>query len=337
MGIAQEIEDAIDEILTTIVSSSSASLCGAMVPIAVTGASIYIILMGFAIARGEAGEPLHTFVSRSFRMALISGLALSAGEYQTTIIEGSAGLERALIESLSGMQTVGALIDEFAKPFSDLGEQIWNQAVVGFWPNFGLIAAAGMVAIAQCFIFCLGLGFYLLAKVAVAVVLAVGPAFILCAMWPGTQKYTESWIGQVLNYIILKVLVATSIVMLTSFVSQYAQHIAVTTDATNVISATTSLLLACGALAIVMLNLPQIAAALSGGVSIAGIGRTIAHALLHRQQRVGSGTGVENPDPAKSGGEISRSARSGDTDDIKTVPRRPLFQRNTIERLQRSR
>lgn len=336
MGIAQATEAAISGLLTSTVSSKSAALCSALVPIAATGATIYLIVMGFAIMRGDGGDSLQTFFWKSFRMAFIAGLALSAGEYQTTIIDGTTALEGALIESLSGMQSVGALIDDLSKPFSDLGEQIWNQAVVGFWPNFGLITAAAAVAIAECFIFCLGLGFYLLAMVALAVVLAIGPVFILCAMWPGTEKYTESWIGQVLNYIVLKVLVATSIVMLTSFVSQYAAHISATSDATNVITATTSLLLACGALGVVMLNLPQIAAALSGGVSIAGIGRTVGRGLLDTLNRPKN---KANPNPGalpKGGGDIRPGNGRAFTTGTLPPPRAPLFQRNTIERLRKN-
>lgn len=333
MGIAQEVEAAIDGLLGTAVSSRSAALCEALAPIALTGATIYLIVMAFTIMRGDAGDPVQTIVWKSFRMALITGIALSAGAYQTNVIDGAAGLEAALIESMSGLSSVGALIDDFAKPFDELGVQLWNQAVVGFWPNFGLMAAAGAVAVAECFIFCLGLGFYLLAKVALAIVLAIGPAFILCAMWPGTEKYTESWIGQVLNYVVLKVLVATSIVMLTSFVSQYAAHISTTPDTANVISATTSLLLCCGALGVVMLNLPQIAAALSGGVSLSGIGRAIGRALLDRMNKPKK----EKPAPAgkPSGGDIFPGGGRSTTGPLPPL-RAPLFQRNTIERLRKA-
>lgn len=333
MGIAQEVEAAIDGLLGTAVSSKSAALCTALAPIALTGATIYLIVMAFAIARGDGGDPVHTIVWKSLRMAFIAGIALSAGTYQTNLIEGTAALESALIESMSGMQSVGALIDEFAKPFDELGVQLWNQAVVGFWPNFGLMAAAGAVAIAECFIFCLGLGFYLLAKVALAIVLAVGPAFFLCAMWPATEKYTESWIGQVLNYVVLKVLVATSIVMLTSFVSQYAAHISTTPDTANVISATTSLLLCCGALGVVMLNLPQVAAALSGGVSIAGIGRTVGRALLDQMNKPKKEK--QPPSGKNAGGDTLPRGGKYSTGPL-PPPRTPLFQRNTIERLRKA-
>ena len=334
MGIAQEVETAITFLLDSFVSSKSAALCSAIVPIALTGATIYVILMGFAIMRGEANDSLQTFLWKSFRMALIAGIALNVGTYQNMIIDGSEGLVGALLHSLSGFDTVGSLVDDIAKPFSALGQQIWSKAVVGFWPHFGLIAAAAAVGIAEFFMVAIGLGFYLLAKVALALVLAIGPVYIMCAMWPGTEKYTESWIGQVLNYIVLKVLVGVCILMLTDFASKFAAHISVNSDAVNVISATSALLMCCGALTIVMLNLPQIASALAGGASFSGIGRTIGRAFIDTLNRPGKASAKSPP----GGGEIAPvSGRGGQsTTGPAPPPRQPLYQRNTIERLRKA-
>jgi type IV secretion system protein VirB6 len=330
MGIGEEVEKALDFLLVSFVTSKSAAMCAALVPIAITGATIYLLVMGFAIMRGEANDPLHTFVWKSFRMTLIAGIALSAGEYQTTIADGTDALVGAFLESMSGFTSVGAVVDDIARPFSELGQQIWNQAVTGFWPNFALIAAAGAVAVAEFLMFAIGLGFFLLAKVALALVLAVGPAFVLCAMWPGTEKYTESWLGQVLNYVVLKVLVAVCILMLTDFASKFAAHIQVTADTVNVVKATTSLACCSGALVIVMLNLPQLAAALSGGASISGIGRTIGRALLDMMNR------PKKDKSPPAGGEISQARGRGQGTGPLPPPRKPLYQRNTIEQLKKA-
>lgn len=330
MGIGEEVEKSLDFLLTSFVSSKSAAMCAALVPIAIAGSTIYLLVMGFAIMRGEANDPLHTFVWKTFRIALIAGVSLSAGEYQSTIIEGTDALVGAFLESMSGFTSVGAVVDDIAKPFSELGQQMWNQAVTGFWPNFALVAAAGAVGIAEFLMFAIGLGFFLLAKVALALVLAVGPAYIVCAMWPGTEKYTESWLGQVLNYVMLKVLVAVCILMLTDFASKFAAHIQVTSDTVNVIKATTSLLCCSGALVIVMLNLPQLAAALSGGASISGIGRTIGRALLDMMNRPGK------PKAPPGGGEIAQGRGRGQGTGAPPPPRKPLYQRNTIEHLRKA-
>lgn len=332
MGIGTEVEAAIDLLLTNFVSSKSAALCAALVPIALTGATIYLLVMGFAIMRGEANDSLHTFLWKSFKMAFIAGLALSAGEYQASIVDGITGIQGAFIQSMSGLSSIGALVDNMAKPFDDLGQQLWSQATTGFWPNFSLLGAAALVAVAEAFLFVVGLGFYLLAKVALALVFAVGPAYILCAMWPATQKYTESWIGQALNYIVLNVLVGASIAMLTDFASQFANHIAQTQDTVNVIKATMALLLCSGALAVVMLNLPQLAGALSGGASISGIGRAIGRALMDM------GKGGKKDEPKPGGGDITPGR---DTDPARRPQTgreqsQPLYQRHTIDNIRKA-
>ena len=330
MGIATELEVAIDQLLVTFVSSKSAALCGALVPIALTGATIYLLVMGFAIMRGEANDSLHTFLWKSFKMAFIAGLALSVGEYQASIVDGITGIQGAFLQSMSGVSSVGGLVDNMAAPFLDLIQQLWSQATVGFWPNFSLLAAAGLVQIAQIFLFVVGLGFYLLTKVALALVFAVGPAFILCAMWPATQKYTESWVGQALNYVVLNVLIGASIVMLTGFASQYANHIAQTPDTANVIKATMALLLCSGALGVVMLNLPQLATALSGGASISGIGRAIGRAGMD----MGRGSKKDGPMPA--GGDIRPARNTGSTQSTGREQSQPLYLRHTIDNIRRA-
>lgn len=43
MGIATEIETAIDGLLNTFVATKSAAICAALVPVAITGVTIYIM------------------------------------------------------------------------------------------------------------------------------------------------------------------------------------------------------------------------------------------------------------------------------------------------------
>lgn len=334
MGIAESVESAITMLLATFVTSRSAALCQALTPVAIAGATIHLTLMGLAIIRGDVNDSLHTFVWKSFRMIFIGSIALSAGSYQALIVDGTDGLIAAILHSMSSVKSVGMLIDQVAEPLVVLGNQIWSKAVVGVMPNVSLLAAAGAVFIAEFLIIAIGLGFYLLAKVAFALVMAIGPIYILCAMWPATEKYTESWIGQALNYGVLKILVGCCILMLTDFASKFAAHISVTADAVNLLSSTMGLLIACGSLMIVMLNLPQLASALSGGASISGIGRTIGRSALDFLHSLG--TGSRKPGPG--GGSISQKGRSPNEKSTGPKPpnRKPLFQRNTIEHIRKA-
>jgi type IV secretion system protein VirB6 len=328
MGVATQVEGAIDLLLNNFVTSKSAALSSALVPIALTAVTIYVLMMGYAIMRGESNDALHTFLWKSFKIAFISGIALSAGEFQGTIIQFVQGIQEGMTQAMGGVTSIGQLVDNMATPYYDLGQKLLSEATVDMWPNLSLLAAAGLVAIAQACLFVVGLGLYLLSKVALALVLAVGPAFILCAMFPPTQKYTESWIGQALNFALLSVLVAASIAMLTDFASQYANSIKENMETTNVVRDALALLLASGALTVVMLNLPQLASALSGGVSVAGIGREIGRAMLGARRPSGSTA-------AHRGGEIKNTSNSNLPMQAGTGGK-PFYQRQVIDNLYRS-
>lgn len=328
MGIATAIETAIDGLLNTFVASKSAALCSALVPVAITGVTIYIMIIGYAVVRGEAHDSLHTILWKLFRISMIAGVALSAGEFQGTVVDGINGIQGAFVQAFGNATTIGGLVDNMAQPYDDLGQQLWSEAVTGFWPNFSLLVAAGMVAIAQAFLFIIGLGMYLLAKVALALVLAVGPAFIFCAMFPATQKFTESWFGQALNFVFLNVFIGASISMLTSFASQFAAHIQGNVGNTAIMKDTMALLLVSCSLGVVMLNLNTIASALSGGASISGVGRELARYIMNR--------GASGPKTGGGGGFIQGQTGGGSSTGAASGSSQLLYQRNVIDNIRRA-
>ncbi len=281
MQTAQNIDSAIELLLTHFVSEKSAAICSMLVSVAISGITIYLILIGYSIARGLYPEPAKEVLWKIMRMSFIIGVSLSVGTYQTLIVDGLDSVGGAIIEAVAGVKTFAALLDDMAEPFAELGQKFWSEATTGILPHLGLLFAAAIVSVSQSLLFSIGLGLYLLAKVSLALTMAIGPCFILCAIWPGTAKYAESWLGQTLNYIFLKVLASTSVVMLTSFASQFAEHIALEVDALNVIRASCALLISCIALVIVIIFHPQLASALFGGASVSGIGRAVMHLLIH--------------------------------------------------------
>lgn len=328
MDTAQNIDVFVDQLLQTFISEKNAAMCSALTPIAVSGLSIYWLTIGVRIADGTYPYVLREVIWKQFRISWILALALSAGIYQLLVADSLDAVGVAFIETIAGSTSFPALLDRMAEPFDILGSQLWSKATVGVLPHAALLFAAALVSLAETALFSVGLGFYLLAKVSLSLVLAVGPAFILCAIWPSTMKYTESWLGQALNYMFLKVLICVTVSMLTSFVSQYAQHISTNLDTINILQAAVALLFCTIALVIIMLFHPQLANALFGGAAIAGAGRAIAYLLLNVFRLTGGGRPSTKLPPNNTVTAASRTSSSS------TGGRAaPLYQRNAIDRL----
>jgi len=283
MGLATQIETAIDTLLNAVVISKAGALASALTPIALTGVSIYILVMGFAIIRGESHDPFHTFLWKAFKIAMITGVALNATDYGVIVKDFIDGTLGAFMATFGNATTIGGLIDDVAAPYEALGNTLWQRAVVDPWglPNVTLLAAAGLTAVAQAIMMIIGLGMYLLAKVGLGLVIATGPVFIFLATFPATQKYTESWISQAMTLVMTMALIGLSIAMLTDFAKQFAQHInAVQSDSQTLIDCL-ALFITTIVLCVVLLSIKSLAQGMMGGLNIDGIGSMIGRAFMN--------------------------------------------------------
>ena len=352
-GIATSIETAVDGLLSTFITSKITAVVGVVTPIALSAITIYIMIMGYAVMRGEAHDSLHTILWKLFKISFICGIALSAGEYQATIVDGIQGIQGA-ITSAFGSATLGGVIDNAAQPYDDLGQQLWSEAVTGVFPNLALCFAAGVVAIAQSLIVVVALGMYLLAKISMALVLAVGPVFIFCAIFPATQKFTEMWVAVALQFAMLTALLAGEISMLYDFTQQFANNVKTNAGTTAIIKDCLALLAVSGGLAVVVLNTQGIAAAMTGGLGLQGIGREIGRAFMNSLGG-GKGGGSKGGGEIKGGGSGSGQWALGQTKDgthltnsdafdaarasgnlASSGGNTPLYQRNVIDQIRRA-
>jgi len=271
MGLATELETGINGFLTTFVSNTSSQLCSDIIPLALTAATLWVIFYGYAVMRGAVQDSLHTFLSHAIKMSLIAGVALSAGEYQGSIVSFVEGLQSALIQAISGSTTVGATIDNMAAPFTALETHLYGEAFTDVIPRFSIAIAAIIITVARIIVIVGTIGLFAGAKILLCFVLAVGPIFIACAMFSGTQRFAESWVSGALGLVLLNTFVAGSIAMVTSFAQAFATQVSTNADTSNLIAVTTNLLIVSVVLILAATKLDVLAAQLTGGAAFGGL------------------------------------------------------------------
>lgn len=92
MAIITTLETKIDSLLASYVTDVSSNIASAIVPIALTAATIYILIIGYNIATGAQEDSIYTALWKFFKIAFVGGIALSAGVYQSFVVEAIIGI-----------------------------------------------------------------------------------------------------------------------------------------------------------------------------------------------------------------------------------------------------
>lgn len=277
----QDTLSRLDYSLATYVNDVAAHVIGAITPVATNLLILYVILWGWSTMRGVISEPVTDGVVRIVRLALIVGIALNVGRYNSYLSDmlwsSPEALAGYLASGYSNSSTNTQYLDQLFSQIYDLGDAFWQKAhgassAVGF-PDMGLIVIALLVWMAGAL--ATGFSFFLLAisKIALAVLLGVGPIFILMTMFEPTKRFFDVWIGQALNYVFLVMLTAAAIKLVMTIVQAYltaASNASVLVDPAVDQALAAIVLSTMGFL--VMMQLPSIASALGGGVAIGTLG-----------------------------------------------------------------
>ncbi len=267
--------------LSTFVSDVASSIIDAITPVTTTLITIYVVLWGWSMLRGVISEPVTDGVSRIIRLALITGIALNLGRYNGYLADmlwNSPDVIAGYIASgYSNSITNMQFLDSLMSQIYDLGDAYWQKAYASTGalgvPNIGFLLVAVLIWGAG--LLATGYGAFLLAlsKMALAIILAVGPLFILMTIFEPLKRFFDVWIGQALNYVFLVMLTASAIKLILTIVQNYmgvANGAGVLADPS--ISQALPAIALCAVGALVMMQLPSIASALGGGVALGTLG-----------------------------------------------------------------
>lgn len=180
---------------------------------------LYVILYGIAILRGAISEPLMDFAVRSLKLAIVYLLATTAayGDWITQPLFHV--LPDTVARAVAGSESTdaGSAFDQFFARAAFLGEEAAQSASAFDWlPLIISGAVFGFGALAAA----LGFGIVVLAKVALALLIALGPLFIACALFDATRRYFFGWLSQVVNYVVLFALIVAVIQLVLALVAQ---------------------------------------------------------------------------------------------------------------------
>jgi type IV secretion system protein VirB6 len=259
--------------LNTYVSNVAENIIVAITPVTKTLLAIYVILWGWSIMRGMIQEPIIDGTTRLIRLSVIVAIALNLGRYNTYISDSLWGMPDALAiyvasghaDSRGNVQFLDSLMSQCY----ELGVGFWQKgrAVGRIMPDFAMLTIALFIWAVGLIVTAYGAFLFALSKIALAILLGLGPLFVLLLIFDSTKRFFELWMGQALNYVFLAALTAATVKLILTILQTY-----LTDNAGNVTDPGPAQALPAIAIciigALVMMQLSSIAAALGGGTAI---------------------------------------------------------------------
>lgn len=333
-----------DAIATSVASFGSGLVAFVAAPLALA-ATIYFLLLGFAVLRGAIQAPLRELVFQAGKVGFALAAASAVG-YSVFVVDVVTNLPSEIIAAGSGTPVTnpGTTFDTYVADTGKLGQRMVDaNTKVQAQSSRGLtdyrtpiiqmtcsVITYACIAILYVFAFLsasIGFCIVIFAKLSVAICVALAPLALACLLFNSSRWLFDGWLKQTANYILLMVVMAIMTRFIVGLQGAAMDGILgsigngdafVTTENTYLtLSAAVMIVatLSCSAIYIVgsifFFQSPSIAAGIAGGASSGGHGflQTGANMLTNRLMfRRATQANQQVGAPSAAGGSARRAS-----------------------------
>lgn len=270
MGFFAEFSAWLNAVLTGYIGDTTARVAGALEPAIVTFGVLYVMVWGYLQLMGRVEEPLLEGAKRLLMLGVILGAALHLWLYNTVIVDTVFAAPSQLAAAILGAPDSVSIVDQILFSGDDTASLLIQKGGL-FDGNFayylagiGVYLVVGLTAIYTIFLLSLS-------KIALSVLLALGPLFIACLFFDTTKRFFESWLAQLANYAFITILTVLMASLMLTLVATAADQ-AAAMDGGIQIAHAVRVCLAAGLTFLVMRQVMPMAAGLASGLALSTFG-----------------------------------------------------------------
>jgi type IV secretion system protein VirB6 len=270
MGFCAEFNTWLNALLANYIGSNTSRIAAALEPAIVTLATMYVAIWGYLQLTGKIDEPFVAGIKRFLTLALILGAALQLWLYNTVIVDTVFNAPGALAANIVGAYNSVSVVDQIIFSGDDAATLliqkggILNGNFSYYVAGFAVYLIVGLTAIYTMFLLALS-------RIALSVLLALGPLFIALLLFETTKRFFETWIAQLANYVFITILAVMVAALMMTLISNAAQQAASAGGGIQIAQAV-RVCMAAGLTFLIMRQVPSIAAGLASGVALSSFG-----------------------------------------------------------------
>ncbi|MGF1804074.1 type IV secretion system protein [Aliivibrio sifiae] len=256
----------IENVTNTFIVDGASGLISGISPLIITAVTLYLMFKGYMQIFGHTEDLARDVLISGLQIICITTLALNIDNYTHYILGGVSALTHGLSDAIGGnssggsiFQTLDALltqaVDQMVYCFSKVG---WTDGWI--WGIVGIIilgVVTGVTVVSAIII--IGTKFLL------AVLFVLGPLFITLAIFPITRKFFDSWVGKVIENMLVQIFGVAIITMALHIISSFIGQNSVSADDIQPMAVATQIGVVTGILIWVIRQIPNLSGSLAGG------------------------------------------------------------------------
>jgi type IV secretion system protein VirB6 len=270
MGFFAEFHAWLTALLAGYIATNTATIAAALEPAIVTLGVIYVMVWGYLQLTGQIEEPFIHGVKRSGTLAVILGCALHLWLYNTLIVDTFFNAPSELAASVVGAFDPVTIVDQIIFEGSDAANLLLAKGSL-LNSNFAYYLAGIAVYLIVLLTAVYTIFLLSLSRIALAVLLAVGPLFIALLLFEASKRFFEAWIAQLANYALITILTVLIAALMLRVVTVAAQE-AVSEGGGIQIANAARVCMAAGLTFLLMRQVMPMAAGLASGLALSTFG-----------------------------------------------------------------
>lgn len=312
MGFFAEFSAWLQALLATYIGDNTARVASALEPAVVTLAVLYVMVWGYLHLMGQIREPFVDGVKRLVTLAVILGVVLNLWLYNELIVDTVFTAPGALAAAVVGAYDSVAIVDTIIFAGAETGDLLLRKGGIldgnfsFYLAGMGVYIVVGLTAVYTIFLLALS-------RIALSVLLALGPLFIALLFFETTKSFFEHWLAMLANYALVTILTVLCAALMLHVVQQATQQ-AVSAGGGITISHALRVCMAAGLTFLVMRQVLSMASGLATGVALSTYGivsMAMSWALGRAMRGVASLSRVSaRPGPESRGGTVARTRPS---------------------------
>lgn len=270
MGFFSEFSLWLDTMLATYIADNTARIAAFLEPAIVTLGVLYVAMWGYLQLAGKIEEPFVEGAKRLLMLALLLGLSLQLWLYNAVIVDTFFDAPGALVAEIVGVFDSVGTVDEIFFDGSDAASLLLQKGGLFegdfsfYLAGFAVYVIVGLTAIYTMFLLSLS-------RIALSILIALGPLFITLLLFETTKRFVEAWIAQLANYGFITILTVLAAALMTQVISAAAEQAASAGGAIEIGHAA-QVCIAAGLTFLIMKQVPSIAAGIASGVALSSFG-----------------------------------------------------------------